>query len=90
MFNFELVGRTTQPTHVSSSLRLDTSAKASGGESDSIDELSDRITCRASGASQSDQKRVNSSATVGTEPDGIQRYSLDENPLTCAVNPHIL
>jgi hypothetical protein len=88
MFNFELVGKTTQPTHVSSSLRLDTSPKASGGESDSIDELSDRITCRASGASQSDQKRVNSSATVGTEPAGTQRYSVDINPLRYASFPH--
>jgi hypothetical protein len=33
-------------------------------------------------------RRVNSSATVGTEPAGIQRYSLDTNPHTYAGFPH--
>ena len=34
----------------------------------------------------SHESRVNSSATVGTEPAGIQRYSMDINPLTYARN----
>src|SRR5215208_5347703 len=32
--------------------------------------------------------RVNSSATIGTEPAGIQRYSMDINPLTYAGFSH--
>jgi len=37
---------------------------------------------------QSNASRVNSSATVGTEPDSTQRYSMDVNALTYAANPH--
>ena len=35
-----------------------------------------------------DEGRVNSSATVGTEPAGIDWYALDINPLTYASFPH--
>ena len=38
--------------------------------------------------SQSDESRVNSSATVGTEPGGTYWYSMDRNPLTHAGLPH--
>jgi len=34
------------------------------------------------------ERRVNSSATVGTEPGGIQRYSLDTKTLTYTDLPH--
>src|SRR5215210_2936655 len=33
-------------------------------------------------------ERVNSIATVGTEPGGTRRYSMDGNPLTYASFPH--
>jgi RNA polymerase primary sigma factor len=39
-------------------------------------------------ASQSDRRRVNSSATVGTEPGGTYWYSVDRNPLTHTDFPH--
>ena len=52
--------------------------------------MSEASRCRgyALGALQNEESRVNSSATVGTEPGGIHRYSLDTNPHTYAVNPH--
>ncbi len=40
------------------------------------------------GASRSEKSRVNSSATVGIEQVGTQRYSMDGNPLTYASFPH--
>ncbi len=39
-------------------------------------------------ASQGDGRRVNSSATVGTEPGGTYWYSTDINPLTYEDLPH--
>src|SRR5215218_6608752 len=57
--------------------------RAAEGESTPIDELkASGCTRSAEGASQNDESRLNSSATVGSILAGIQRYSMDGNPLT--------